>query len=61
MIELLEQVVKEQKAHLKNFQISIECIDKLKDKVKELQTLQTRLVYCITFYFGCKILLYLLY
>ena len=61
MINLLEQVVQEQKAHLKNFQMSIECIDKLANKIKELQTNQTRLVYCILFYFGCKVISYFLY
>lgn len=60
MIDLLEQVVQEQKAHLKNFQMSIECIHKLTDKIKELQIKQTRLVYCILFYFGCKVMFYLL-
>jgi len=61
MIQLLEQVVQEQNAHLKNFQMSIECIDKLADKIKELQKKQMRLVYCILFYFGCKVMLYFLY
>jgi hypothetical protein len=61
MIHLLEQVVEEQKVHLKNFQKSIECIDKLAGKTKELQTNQTRMVYCILFYFGCKVISYFLF
>lgn len=60
MNELLEQVVKEQNTHLKQFQLAIRAMDVLQSKVKELQKLQFRLVYCISFYFGCKILLYFL-
>lgn len=60
-IHLLEQVVQEQKAHLNNFKMSIECIEKLADKIKELQIKQMRLVYCILFYLGCKVMLYFLF
>jgi len=61
MIELLEQIVKEQKTHLKHFQIVVRATDASQNKIIELQKNQTRLVYCISFYFACKVLYYFLY
>jgi len=60
MNELLEQIVKEQNTHLKQFQVVVRATDTLQDKVKELQINQIRLVYFIAFYFACKVLLYFL-
>jgi len=61
MIELLEQIVKEQNIHLKQFQIVVRATEASQNKIIELQKKQIGLIYCIAFYFACKVLLYFLY